>query len=59
MYYMIIGLSFNTATIADNDIREYWFEFGLGGFFIQLIFSSLLFPIAFYAYVKLKTNPSQ
>lgn len=59
MYHMIVGVAFNIATVADNDIRPYWFEFGLGGFVIQLFFSSLLFPIALYGYVECKTNLSQ
>lgn len=50
--YLAIGLAFNFGTMIDDDIRECYFEFGVMGFFIQLIVSSLVFPLVIYLVVS-------
>jgi hypothetical protein len=46
--YCVIGLIVNLLTMINAEIRECFFEFGVIGFFLQLVISILFFPwIAF------------
>lgn len=47
--YMLIGLVVNVITMLNKEVWEYWIEFGVFGFIIQLTVSSLLFPLVLIA----------
>jgi hypothetical protein len=42
-YYLTVGLIFNLLTMLNEEIRDYWVEFGFFGFIIQLIVSTVAF----------------
>lgn len=48
LIYLIIGIAVNFLTMFDSEIWDYWIEFGIAGFFIQLAFSVIFFPLVLY-----------
>ena len=51
-YYFVAGLMVNLFTMISDDIREGFFEFGIIGFFLQLLLSTVFFPWVVMACVK-------
>lgn len=45
VFYMLIGLLINIASMFNKDVRGYWVEFGVIGFIFQLVISVVFFPL--------------
>lgn len=52
LYCIIIGVVINLLTMLNKEIREYWFEWGVLGFVVQMIFSTIFFPLIAYVITK-------
>lgn len=52
LMYMVIGLSVNVGTMANEGIKECFFEWGLVGFVFQLLLSAAVFPLILFYIVR-------